>query len=74
MLRIHTDTPREKWRLRCPRCHSVNWRVHNGTIGCRNCGATLRELEDGKSGSVIDRDEIEFVGPGVEKIDFAEEE
>jgi protein-arginine kinase activator protein McsA len=61
--RIDTSVAQHRWRFKCPECKSTNWRAHNGTFGCRSCDTTLTELLDAKTGEVLSRDEIEFVGP-----------
>lgn len=63
MVQIDTTDPRQKWRFKCPECESTNWRVHNGTFGCRHCRATLDGLVDDATGELVPRDGFEFVGP-----------
>lgn len=71
MPQIDTRDDLQRWRYKCPECRSEHWRVHNGTFGCRHCGATVDELIDGKTGQRIHRREFEFVGPEVgEKGDY----
>ena len=60
--RIDTSDPKQRWRYECPECDSENWRAHNGTFGCRRCGATTTALVDTKTGELVDRDQFEFVG------------
>jgi|GEM_PF-2555319 len=60
---IDTTIPAAKWRFRCPECNSVDWRVHNGTIGCRGCDTTVGGLIDTKDDEYVSRSDLEFVGP-----------
>lgn len=46
MHRIDTTLDQDRWRYKCIECGSTDWRVHDGTIGCRRCGVTLRALLD----------------------------
>lgn len=62
-ITIDTSDPRQRWRFRCPECNSSNWRVHNGTFGCRNCRSTTTGLVDKKTDERVGRDDLEFVGP-----------
>lgn len=70
MIRIHTADAVARWRFKCPECHSVDWRCHDGTLGCRNCSWIGTQLFDDKRGVLVDREEIEFVGKGAEKATF----
>jgi ribosomal protein L37AE/L43A len=64
MYRIHTSTPREKWRFVCPTDDQhTDWRVVDGLFECRACGETFKELVDQKTGERIKREEIEMIGP-----------
>jgi ribosomal protein L37AE/L43A len=66
MPRIHEQADRERWRYKCPECRSEDWRVHDGTFGCRRCGETLDELIDAKTGETVHRREFEFIGPNAD--------
>lgn len=60
---IDTTNPRERWRFKCPECGSTNWRVHNGTFGCRGCHATVDGLIEEAKDVFRPRDWFEFRGP-----------
>lgn len=66
MPRIDTTVDRDRWRYKCPNCHSTDWRIHNGTIGCRHCGGTMQTLLDAKTGEEIRREDIELLGPSAD--------
>jgi len=71
MHRIDTTVDRERWRYKCIECGSTDWRVHDGTIGCRRCGVTLRALLDAKTGKRVRREELELLGPDADhKVKF----
>jgi len=63
MPQVDTWDDLQRWRYKCPHCESTNWRVHDGTFGCRRCGATVAALIDGASGERVPREEFDFVGP-----------
>lgn len=60
--KVDTTDPRQKWRFKCPECSSTNWRVHNGTFGCRSCRATVNGLVDDATGEFRSREWFDFVG------------
>lgn len=70
MIQIHTADAVARWRFKCPKCRSVDWRTHDGTIGCRACHEIVTSLWDDKNGELVHRKDIEFVGAGAEKADF----
>lgn len=67
MHRIDTTDTTARWRYKCPECRSTDWRVNNGSFGCRACSALLHALLDDKTGDRVPREQIEFVGPEAAK-------
>lgn len=62
-IRINTSRESDRWQLECTECGSKNWRANDGTFQCIKCGTIKSEITDAKNGEIVDREDVEFVGP-----------
>lgn len=71
---VHRRRDERAARLRFTgaQCQALEWHVHDSTMGCRVSGSLTKQLWDAKFERKVERSQIQIVGSGAGKSDFAD--